>query len=63
MCSCVDGSIQLTGGRDSSSGRVEVCQDGEWGTVCDEYWDEKDATVVCRQLQLGHPLRSNLSYY
>ena len=47
---CSPQDVQLVGGRDETEGRVEVCILGVWKRVCDDSWDDRDAQVVCRQL-------------
>ena len=48
--SCTNGDVRLAGGLLVNQGRVEICYQNQWGTVCHDFWSENDARVVCRQL-------------
>lgn len=47
---CATGDIQLTGFTNPWHGRVDICVDGVWGSVCESGFGVAEAAVVCRQL-------------
>ncbi len=49
IAGCAQGAIRLQGGT-TTRGRVEICNNNVWGTVCDDAWGTPDAQVACRQL-------------
>ena len=50
---CSDGDVRLVNGSFATQGRLEVCSNGIWGSVCSTGFDPTDAYVVCNELGLG----------
>ncbi len=58
---CTEGDVRLADrNSDALQGRVEVCMNNMWGTVCDNGWSSTDARVVCRQL--GYSVAGIMQY-
>lgn len=51
---CSHGSVRLVDGRTNYTGRLEICINGVWGTVCnDNQWRRYgNARIACRQMNL-----------
>ena len=47
---CENGGIRLLNGSSPLEGRLEICFNQAWGTVCSKRFSIEDATVACKQL-------------
>ena len=47
---CVHGQARLVRGPSEYEGQLEVCYNGQWGTVCDDYFGQVDANVGCKNI-------------
>ena len=47
---CHNNDVRLVDGITPLEGRVEICTNDVWSTICDRSWDILDTRVVCRQL-------------
>lgn len=47
---CNEGEARLVNGREEREGRLEVCANGVWGTVCSSNFRRSAAYVACKQL-------------
>ena len=53
---CSNGELRLEGTSDDTQantreGRVEICINNAWGTICDTLFGSKEAEVACGQLE------------
>lgn len=47
---CTNGTVRLTDGSTQYEGRVEICYNGVWGSICDSNWTPVEANIVCKSL-------------
>ena len=51
---CDDGDVRLVDGSNALEGRLEVCFNNAWGTVCGNQFDSDTAGIICNQLSVPY---------
>ena len=49
---CTNGDVRLADGDSQYAGRLEICLNGIWGSVCDDLFSNNGAQVACKSLNL-----------
>ena len=62
---CTNGDIRLSQGSTDYQGNVQVCFNGNWGSVCHDGWDYRDAQTVCNILGYndGYAVATRFRYF
>ena len=58
--SCKDGELRISEGNAGHGGYLEYCYNNDFGVVCGNNFDDRDAQVACRQL--GYSAKGNRSF-
>ena len=59
---CISGEVRLANSSNNIEGRVEICTEGMWVSVCDRNWGTTETRIFCKQL-LGHPAKGMNSLF
>lgn len=57
------GDLRLVGGENFTEGRLEICYNSTWGTICDNGFGVEDATVACIQLGFSDQGKLSITLY
>ena len=50
IVNCTEGEARLVNGSSANKGRLEICNDQSWATVCSSSFGYQESRVVCGQL-------------
>jgi len=57
----VNGEVRLRDGASPNEGRVEICVDNQFGTICDDNFNSPEAMIICRQLGFTENLEGSVT--